>query len=107
MADNLKLYYTVREVAEMMDLPEHTLRFWEKQFPALKPKKTGGGRQYTQRDIDLVRLIHHLVKDQGLTIKAARERIRTTKQQVVDRQDIVARLRDIRAELVMMLEGLE
>ena len=66
MDDNnkMKLYYTIREVAEMMHLPEHTLRFWEKEFPALKPKKTSGGsRQYTAQDIELVRLIHHLLKD--------------------------------------------
>lgn len=102
MSENsTKLYYNIREVAEMMQLPEHTLRFWEKEFPALNPKKSSGGsRQYTQQDIDLVRLIHHLVKEQGLTIKAARARLKTSKQQVVNRQDIVARLKNIRAELM-------
>jgi DNA-binding transcriptional MerR regulator len=85
----------------MVGLPEYTLRFWEKEIPSLKPKKTpGGARQYAQQDIELIRLIHHLVKDQGLTIKAARERLKTSRQQVVVRQDIVARLRDIRAELM-------
>jgi DNA-binding transcriptional MerR regulator len=107
-SNNLKLYYSIREVAGMLQLPEHTLRFWEKEFPALKPKKTGGGaRQYTQKDVDLLRLIHHLVKEQGLTIKAARERLKTSRQQVVDRQEIVARLRDIRAELMLMKEKLD
>lgn len=107
-SNNLKLYYSIREVAGMLQLPEHTLRFWEKEFPALKPKKTGGGaRQYTQKDVDLLRLIHHLVKEQGLTIKAARERLKTSRQQVVDRQEIVARLRDIRAELILMKEKLD
>jgi DNA-binding transcriptional MerR regulator len=107
-SNNLKLYYSIREVAGMLQLPEHTLRFWEKEFPALKPKKTGGGaRQYTQKDVDLLRLIHHLVKEQGLTIKAARERLKTSRQQVVNRQEIVARLRDIRAELMLMKEKLD
>lgn len=106
--ENLKLYYSIREVAEMVGLPEHTLRFWEKEIPSLKPKKTSGGaRQYTKQDVELVRLIHHLVKDQGLTIKAARERLKTSKQQVVDRQEIVSRLRDIRAELMLMKSKLE
>ena len=107
MAENLKLYYSIREVAEMLELPEYTLRFWEKEIPSLKAKKTGGGRQYTQQDIDLIRLIHHLVKDQGLTIKAARERLKTSRKQVVDHHDVVARLRDIRAELMEMLEELK
>ena len=105
---NLKLYYTVREVSEMVGVPEHTLRFWEKEMPALNPKKsTGGARQYTKQDIELVRLIHHLVKDQGLTIKAARARLKTSKQQVVNRQEIVTRLKDIRAELMLMKEKLD
>ena len=50
MADNdsLKMYYSIREVAEMVDIPEYTLRFWEKEIPSLKPKKApGGARQYT------------------------------------------------------------
>lgn len=97
----LKLYYNIREVAAMVGIPEHTLRFWEKEIPTLKPRKTAGGaRLYTQQDIELVRLIHHLVKDQGLTIKAARARLKTSKQQVVDRQAIVGRLKNIRAELM-------
>ena len=106
--NRLKLYYSIREVAEMMQLPEHTLRFWEKEFPALNPKKTAGGtRQYTQQDIDLVRLIHHLVKEQGLTIKAARTRLKTSRQEVVDHQDIVARLKSIRAELMEIKSKLD
>ena len=98
--DKLKLYYNIREVAEMLQLPEYTLRFWEKEFPALNPKKTGGGRLYTQQDIDLLRLIHHLVKEQGLTIKGARERLKTSRQQVINQPEIVARLKSIRAELL-------
>ena len=106
--NSLKLYYNIREVAEMMQVPEHTLRFWEKEFSALKPKKTSGGtRQYTRQDIELIRHIHHLVKEQGLTIKAARARLKTSKQQVVDRQDIVERLKGIRNELMKMKAKLD
>lgn len=106
--NGLKLYYSVREVAEMMQLPEHTLRFWEKEFPALCPKKrTGGIRQYTKEDIELIRLIHHLVKEQGLTIKAARARLKASKQAVVDHQDIVERLKKVRAELMAMKSKLD
>ena len=104
----LKLYYTIREVADMVGVPEHTLRFWEKEMPALNPKKTtGGARQYTLQDIELVRLIHHLVKEQGLTIKAARARLKASKQEVVNRQEIVSRLRSIRAELMEMKAKLD
>ncbi len=106
--NRLKLYYNIREVATMVGVPEHTLRFWEKEIPSLNPKKTSGGvRQYTREDIEHVRLIHHLVKEQGLTIKAARARLKTSKQQVVDRQDIVARLKEIRSELMVIKSKLD
>ena len=103
MAKNLKLYYSIREVSDMLGIAEHTLRFWEKEIPTLKPKKTGSGiRQYTQDDIDLIRLIQHLVKEQGLTIKAARTRLKTSKQEVVNHQEIIDRLKSIRTELLEM-----
>lgn len=106
--NKLKLYYTIREVSEIVGVPEHTLRFWEKEIKALAPKKTSGGaRQYTKQDIDLVRLIHHLVKEQGLTIKAASARLKSSKQQVVNRQDIVERLKFIRDELMEIKSRLD
>lgn len=108
MEKDLKLYYSIREVAEELGIPEYTLRFWEKEIPTLNPKKTAGGsRQYTQEDIELIRLIHHLVKVQGLTIKAARKRLKTSKKQVVDHQDIVSRLKAVREELMVMKEKLD
>lgn len=108
MSKNLKLYYNIREVAGMIGVAEHTLRFWEKEIPTLCPKKTATGvRQYTQEDIELIRLIHHLVKEQGLTIKAARTRLKTSKRQVIDRQDIISRLKGIRAELMEIKSKLD
>ena len=100
MAKNLKLYYSIREVAAMVGVPEATLRFWEKEIPALNPQKTETGvRQYKEADIELVRLIHHLVKVQGLTIKAARARLKTSKEQVIDRQKLTAKLENVLNEL--------
>lgn len=106
-AKNLKLYYSIREVAEMLQIPEYTLRFWEKEFDALKPKKASSkSRQYTEKDIEMVRLIHHLVKVQGLTIKAANARLKVSKQRVVDHQQILERLKKVRAELVEIRDRL-
>ena len=87
MEKDLKLYYSIREVAAKIGVAESTLRFWEKEFPSLHPKKTtSGARQYTKEDIELIRLIHHLVKEQGLTVKAARARPRLTDLAVVPRE---------------------
>lgn len=108
MDKNLKLYYSIREVADMLGIAEYTLRFWEKEFPTLHPKKTAAGaRQYTQDDIDMVRLIHHLVKEQGLTIKAARNRLKTSKKDVLDRAGIVERLKCVREELLVIKAKLD
>lgn len=108
MGKDLKLYYSIREVSRMLGVAEHTLRFWEKEIPSLHPKKTAGGtRQYTKEDIELVRLIHHLIKEQGLTVKAARARLKTSKRQVVDRQAIVERLKNVRDELQKIKEKLD
>lgn len=104
---DLRLYYSIKEVSQMTNLPDSTLRYWEKQFKDLSPKKTSSGiRQYTTDDIEIIRLIHHLVKDQGLTIQAARERLRTSKSSCVDSSEIVRLLQNVRGELQSMIDEL-
>ena len=71
---NLKLYFSISEVAQMFDVNESTLRFWEKEFDQIRPRKTGKGtRSYRQEDIDAIRLVYHLVKERGMTL-AGRDR---------------------------------
>ena len=72
---NFKTYYSIREVAEMFDLNESTLRYWEQEFTFLKPKTSGTAkiRQYQEKDIEQIRLIHNLVKVRGFKISAARD----------------------------------
>ena len=66
---NLKLYFSISEVAQMFDVNESTLRFWEKEFDQIRPRKTGKGtRSYRQEDIDAIRLVYHLVKERGMTL---------------------------------------
>ena len=69
---DLKLYFSISEVAQMFDVNESTLRFWEKEFDIINPRKTSKGtRFYKQEDIDAVRLIYHLVKERGMTLAGA------------------------------------
>ena len=76
----LKLYYSIGEVAEMLGVSETLLRYWEKEFPTITPKKSGRNiRQYSQEDIEQVRLIHHLVKVKGMKLAAARKALRNSK----------------------------
>ena len=108
MEKDLKLYYSIKEAAQIVGVPEPTLRYWEKQFDELQPRKTqGGARQYTKEDLELLKLIFHLLKDKGLTIASAKERLKSTKQQVVDSSVIVERLKHVRDELQAMLDELK
>ena len=71
-----KRYYTISEVARMTALEPYVLRYWEKEFPNLKPKKNrGGSRQYTARDIEIVNQIKHLRTEEKLTIAGARTKL--------------------------------
>lgn len=105
MDKNLKLYYSIKEVSGIVGVPESTLRYWEKQFHELKPRKTNSGaRQYTKEDIETAKLIYHLLKEKGLNINSAKERLKNTKATVVEQSEIVERLKNIRNELQAMLD---
>ena len=98
---NLKLYYSIKEVAEMFGLNESTLRFWESEFPYLKPKTAGPNkvRQYTEKDIEQVRLIHNLVKERGFRIAAAKKIINANRDGADRRAEVLTRLIAVREDL--------
>ena len=81
---NLKLYYNIHEVAEMFGLNESTLRYWEKEFTYLKPKVSGPAkiRQYQEKDIEQIRLIHNLVKVRGFKLAAASTQLQSLRKQM-------------------------
>ena len=71
-----KIYYKIGEVSELTDLPPHVIRFWEKEFPQLSPRKTSSGhRIYSQKDIQTIMLIKELLYENKFTIKGAKELI--------------------------------
>ena len=98
---NLKLYYSIREVAEMFGLNESTLRYWEQEFPFLKPKTSGPAkiRQYQEKDIEQIRLIHNLVKVRGFKLAAAKKIINSNRDGADRKAEVLTRLIDIRSEL--------
>lgn len=72
-----KLYYSIGEVAEMLDLSASQIRFWETQFPELTPRKSRkGDRKFTESEIELLRKINQLLKVEGFTIKGAKEALK-------------------------------
>lgn len=104
----LKLYYSISEVARMFDVNESLLRYWEKEFPMISPKKAGGNiRQYRKEDIENIRLVYHLVKEKGLTLAGARQRLKQNRDTTVKTAEIIDRLKRVRAELAAMRKELE
>ena len=98
---NLKLYYSIKEVAKMFDLTESTLRYWEQKFPSLRPKTSGPAkiRQYQEKDLDEIHMIHSLVKVRGFKIESARKILSQNKKGADMKAKVLERLVNIRAEL--------
>ena len=97
---NVKLYYSIKEVAAMFDVRESTLRYWETEFPHLRPKTVGQNvRQYTEKDIEQVRLIYNLVKVRGFKLQAARKMLNRNRAGVDKNADILSTLISVRDEL--------
>ncbi len=107
---NLKLYYSIKEVAQMIGVRECTLRYWETEFPHLKPKTTGQKvRQYTEKDIEQIKLIYNLVKVRGFKIAAARKMMnqnRSGADKSADVLDTLISVRDQLMELKKQIDGL-
>lgn len=103
-----KMYYSIKEVSEMLGIPDSTLRYWEKEFKEIHPKKNSKGiRRYTESDIEQIRKVNHLVKEKSLTIKGAKSRMDENPQAVEDSNDVVSRLKAVREELMAIYRELD
>ena len=76
-----KLYYSIGEVADIFEVNVSLLRFWEKEFNILKPKKNKkGNRMFTTKDLDNLKIIYHLVKERGYTLEGAKRNSKKIKR---------------------------
>lgn len=108
MRELTKKYYKIKDVAEILNVSEPTLRYWEREFPEVSPmRSTSNQRYYTPEDIEILRIIYYLVKVRGLKIESAKEQMRLNKTNITKRMDIINKLLDVKDELQMMLGGLE
>lgn len=97
---NKKMYYTIGELADALDVNTSLIRFWEKEFPAIKPKKNAkGNRRFSQKDIQLIEKIYFLVKERGFTLEGAKTYLRKEKASNKTNLDTISRLQNIKAEL--------
>ena len=106
---NLKRYYSIREVADMFGLNESTLRYWEQEFPYLKPKTSGPAkiRQYQEKDIEQIKLIHNLVKVRGFKLAAAKKIINSNRDGADRKAEVLTRLIEIRADLQALKQQMD
>ncbi len=102
-----KRYYGIGEVAKAFGVNTSLIRFWEKEFDALKPKKNAkGNRKFTPEDIQNLQLIYHLVKERGFTLDGAKTHLKESKQKTLDNFQIIKKLELIKAELSKIKEQL-
>lgn len=101
--DDQRLYYSIQEVADHFAVNVSLLRYWEKEFDNINPRKTAGGvRQYTREDIQQIEMVYHLVKEKGMTLDGARQLLKTKKDEEQKRIEAIAKLTDIRKELMSL-----
>ena len=102
---NLKLYYSIGEVAQMFGLNESTLRYWEQEFPSLKPKVSGPAkvRQYQEKDIEQIRVIHNLVKVRGFKLAVLNQ----NRNGADKKADVLEALIGVRTELQALKKQLD
>ena len=97
---NYKLYHSIGEVAAMFDVNTSLIRYWEKEFDILKPKKNKkGNRLFTNQDIDNLHLIYHLVKERGFTLEGAKKKLADNREETIQTAEVVKRLKHVRSFL--------
>ena len=95
-----KRYYRIGEVAKAFNVNASLIRFWDKEFDAIKPKKNNkGNRLFTQEDVNNLQMIYHLVKEKGFTLEGARKKLKSKPEKIKDNHSIISRLEAIKAEL--------
>ena len=102
-----KLFYSIGEVAKKYKVNVSLIRFWEKEFDILKPKKNKkGNRMFTKKDMENLDVIFHLVKERGFTLEGAKKKLKENKQDTIDNISIVNKLKEIRRFLTDLREEL-
>ncbi len=102
-----KLYYSIGEVAKMFDVNTSLIRYWEKEFDVIKPKKNKkGNRFFTKQDIDNFHLIFHLVKERGMTLSGAKKKLKENREDTSNNFEVIKTLTHIKKLLLEIKENL-
>jgi DNA-binding transcriptional MerR regulator len=102
-----KMYYTMGEVSAMFDVNQSLIRFYEKEFDVLQPKKNKkGNRYFTPEDIDNLKIIFHLIRDKGYTLNGAKEHLKNNTSDTRDTQKVIDSLEDLKSFLLEVRDQL-
>ncbi|HSR59181.1 MAG TPA: MerR family transcriptional regulator [Robiginitalea sp.] len=102
-----KRYYGIGEVARAFDVNTSLIRFWEKEFDVLQPKKNAkGNRKFTPQDIKNLELIYHLVKERGFTLDGAKTHLKENRHKTLTKYEIIRKLERVKAELIKIKDQL-
>jgi DNA-binding transcriptional MerR regulator len=102
-----KRYYSIGEVAKAFEVNTSLLRYWEKEFKQIQPqKKSSGIRKYTPTDIENIQLIHHLLKEKGMTLEGAKNHLKIDKDKEKNKIHLLNRLEKIKSQLVALRDHL-
>jgi DNA-binding transcriptional MerR regulator len=95
-----KRYYKIGEVAKAFHVNASLIRFWEKEFDAIQPKKNAkGNRMFTQDDIKNFKIIFNLVKEKGFTLDGAKQKLKINPEKIIENHEIISRLEAVKSEL--------
>ena len=98
-----KRYYSMGELAKAFNVNASLIRFWDKEFDILKPKKNAkGNRMFTPEDVNNLKLIYHLVKERGFTLEGAKAHLKDSKKKTLDTFDIITKLESIKSQLTQI-----
>ena len=102
-----KRYYSIGEIAKAFNVNASLIRFWDKEFDALKPKKNAkGNRKFTPDDIKNLKFIYHLVKERGFTLEGAKIHLKEEKKETLNNFEIITKLEDIKNQLIKIKQHL-
>lgn len=102
-----KRYYSIGEVAKAFQVNTSLIRFWEKEFDVLKPKKNAkGNRMFTPEDINNLKFIYHLVKERGFTLEGAKIHLKEEKKKSLTNFEIISKLEGVKAQLIKLKDQL-
>ena len=102
-----RILFSIGEVAKTFKVNTSLIRFWEKEFDILKPKKNKkGNRLFTKQDVDNLHIIYHLVKERGFKLEGAKKKLKQNKDEVINSVEMVKSLKKVKGFLMEMKESL-